>query len=171
MDAVEITYEITRRDFAEANAIITKASQRPILMLPALLGSAILLCVVPFTYKGFDPDWAYPYVVLPFATYLFYITILWISPYLAGLHGYPWRNLAGNKYVAHFSLDEVKISGQYLIWLHQWPSFKFIKESKKLFLFYDGTTMFIFAKRYFSDAQIEALRRLIDQQYTLKQKI
>ena len=171
MDSVEITYEIERKDFAEANAITAKAFRKPILTPAALLGSAILLCVLPFTYKGFDSDWGYPYLVLPFAGYLFYLVVFWMSPYLTGLHGYPSRNLAGRKYVAHFTAGEVKVSGQYLIWIHQWPSFRLIKESKKIFVFYDGITMYIFAKRYFSAAQMEALHQMIDQQYTLKQKI
>jgi YcxB-like protein len=106
-------------------------------------------------------DWEYPYLIVPFAAYLFYLSILWISPFLNGVLSYRRTNLAGKKYAAHFSPDEVRVSGEYIVWIHQWPSFTLMRESKSLFILYDGITMYIFAKRYFTTAQMEDLQQLL----------
>jgi hypothetical protein len=163
MDDVEITYEIQRRDFAEANAVSFRASRRSTLPIWGILGSAILLVVLPLTYKEPPKDWSYPYLVIPFAAYLFYLAVLWISPFLNGTIGYPRASLANRQYKARLSNEEVRVSGEHVTWIHQWPSFPLIQETKNLFIFFDGTTMFIFAKRYFTSPQIETVQRLISE--------
>ncbi len=163
MDGVEITYEITRRDFAEANAVIFRASRQSTLPLCGILGSAILLVVLPLTYIEPGKDWRYPYLVIPFAAYLFYWAVLWISPFLSGTIGYRRTNLANRQYKARLSNEEVRVSGEHITWVHQWPSFPLIRETKNLFIFFDGKMMFIFAKRYFTAPQLETVRQLISE--------
>jgi hypothetical protein len=163
MDDVEITYEITRRDFAEGNAVIFRNSRHSTVPLWGILGSAFLLLVLPLTYKEPGKDWNYPYLVIPFAAYLFYLAVLWISPFVNGTIGYPRANLANRQYKARLSNEEVRVSGEHVTWIHQWPSFPLIRETKNVFIFHDGTTMFIFAKRYFTSLQIESVRQLINE--------
>jgi hypothetical protein len=161
MAEIQITYEIERRDFAEANAAIHRASRRSQLDLCGILGSALLLLFLPFAYRESGTGWMYPYLVVPFAAYLLYLSILWVSPFLSAIVGFRRPDIAGKKYEVHFSPSEVRVSGEYVVWIHQWPSFRIIREAKNLFLFYDGITMYIFAKRYFTVAQMEDLRQLI----------
>lgn len=163
MAEIQITYEIERRDFAEANAAIHRPSRRSLLDLCGILGSALLLLFLPFAYREPGTGWMYPYLVVPFAAYLFYLSVLWAFPFLSALVSYRRINLAGKKYEAHFSPAEVRVSGEYVVWIHQWPSFMLTMEAKNLFIFYDGITMYIFAKRYFTAAQMEDLRLLIKQ--------
>jgi hypothetical protein len=161
MPEVDITYEIERKDFAEANSAILRASRWSRLCVWGVLGSGILLLVLPLTYKQPGTEWEYPYLAIPFAVYLFYLSILWMSPFLNGVLSYRQTNLAGKKYTAHFSPAEVRVSGEDRCWINQWRSFYLRRELKSLFLLYDGNTMFIFAKRYFTAAQMEDLRLLI----------
>lgn len=163
MAEIQITYEIERRDYAEANAAIFRPSRKTGLSFWALLGSCILLLILPLTYKQTGTDWQYPYLVVPFAAYLLYLSILWASPFLNAMVSYRRINLAGKKYEAHFSPAEVRVSGEYVVWIHQWPSFRITREAKNLFIFYDGIAMYIFAKRYFTTAQMANLRLLIKQ--------
>ena len=81
---------------------------------------------------------------------------------------YRSTNLAGRKYEAHFSPFEVRVSGEYVVWIHQWPSFVAIRETENLFIFYDGITMYIFAKRYFAAGQMEELRELMKEAQAAK---
>jgi hypothetical protein len=164
MAEIQIAYEIGRRDYAEANAAILRASPLRRLGMWAILGSGVLLLTLPLTYKQPGNDWEYPYLTVPFAAYLFYLSLLWISPFLNGMLTYRQTNLAGKKYAAHFSPDEVRVSGEYIVWIHQWPSFKLTRESKSLFIFYDGVTMYIFAKRYFTAEQMKDLRQLMKRE-------
>lgn len=163
MAEIQITYEIERRDYAEANAAIHRASRRSLLDMCGILGSALLLLFLPFAYRETGTGWMYPYLVVPFAVYLLYLSILWVSPFLSGLVSYRQSKLSSKKYEAHFSPTEVRVSGEYVVWIHQWPSFRIIREAKNLFIFYDGIAMYIFAKRYFTAAQMEDLRLLIKQ--------
>ena len=163
MDAVEITYEIQRRDFAEANAAIVRKSQLSRVSTWMVLGSAILLLALPFGCEDPGKDWRYPLLTIPFAAYLLYLFLLSVSPFLNGIVSYRNTNLDGEKFVAQFSPREVKIAGKHLTWIHQWPSFQWIHESQVLFIFYDGTMMYIFAKRYFTSPQIETVRQLISE--------
>src|SRR6185312_11430520 len=80
MAEIKITYEIERRDYAEANAAIFRRSRRTGLNFWAFLGSCILLLILPLTYKQPGIGWEYPYLVFPFAGYLLYLSILWASP-------------------------------------------------------------------------------------------
>jgi hypothetical protein len=161
MAEIKITYEIERRDYAEANAAIFRRSRRTGLNFWAFLGSCILLLILSLTYKQPGIGWEYPYLVFPFAGYLLYLSILWASPYLSAIVSYHRINLAGKKYEAHFSTTEVRVCGEYVVWIHQWPSFRLTREAKNHFIFYDGISMYIFAKRYFTATQMEDLRQLI----------
>lgn len=73
--------------------------------------------------------------------------------------------LAGRSFTAAFSVNEVKVTGENIMWVHQWPGFHLITESPRLFVFYDGMTMFIFAKRYFAQEQISSLQQLIRENW------
>lgn len=163
MDDVEITYEITRRDYAEANAVVVRGSRQSTLPILGVLGSAILLVVLPLTYKEPGEDWSYPYLVIPFAAYLFYWAVLWISPFLNAAIAYSRSKLANLQYKARLSSEEVRVSGEHVTWINQWPSFQLIRETKNLFIFYDGMAAFIFAKRYFTLPQIETVRQLVSE--------
>jgi hypothetical protein len=163
MDEVEITYEITRRDFAEANAVIIGKSQHSRMGTWIVLGSAILLLALPFGCGDLRKDWRYPLLTIPFAAYLLYQFLLSVSPFLNGMISYRGTNLDGKQFVARFSRQEVKISGTHLTWIHQWPSFQWISESQNLFIFYDGIMMYIFAKRYFTSPQVETVRHLVSE--------
>jgi hypothetical protein len=168
MAGIQITYEINRRDYAEANAAAFRASRKTGLEFCALLGSCILLLILPLTYKQSGTGWEYPYLVVPFAGYLLYLSILWVSPYIRATIAYRPTNLASQKYEAHFSPSEVRVSGAYVVWIHQWPSFVATRETKNLFIFYDGITMYIFAKRYFTVGQMEELRELMKKAQAAK---
>jgi YcxB-like protein len=167
MDDVEITYEITRRDFAEANAVIFRASRGyDITFFLALLGSALLLVVLPLAYRASDADWSYPYIVIPFVLYLFYLMALGLSPFLNATIAYSRSSLANRKYTVRLSAEEVRVSDEYVAWINQWPSFRVIRETKNLFIFFDGMMTFILAKRYFNEPQIETVRQLISEHGT-----
>jgi hypothetical protein len=161
MAEIQIAYEIERRDYAEANAAVHTAARKWYLDLWAIVGSAVLLLCLPLSYREPGKDWDYPYLVLPFVAYLLYWAALWISPFLNGYIAYRHSSLSGQKYVAHFSPAEVRVSGEDRTWINQWRSFKLFRESNALFIFYDGNTMFIFAKRYFTASQMEDLRQLM----------
>jgi hypothetical protein len=158
---LEITYEIQRKDFARANAAFFRANDRTRLSMWALLAAALMLLLLPWLYKQWDPDWTYPVIVVPLAVYLIYVAALSVSPYLAGLVYYRKDYLAGKKFIACLSAEGVKISGEHVTWIHQWPSFRYIRETNEQFVFYDGMTMYIFSKRYFTSSQEEAARELI----------
>jgi len=158
---LEVTYEIQRKDFARANADFFRATDRRRLGMWALLAAALMLLLLPLMYRECDPDWTYPAIVIPLAGYLIYIAVLWVSPYLNGLIGYNKNYLEGKKFVARFSAEEVRISGEHLTWIHGWPSFYYIRETEQQFVFYDGISMYILAKRYFTPSQQGALRELI----------
>jgi hypothetical protein len=157
----EITYEIQRKDFARANKSLFRATDRTRLGMWAILTSAAMLLLLPWLYRECDPDWTFPAIVVPLAAYLVYIASLWVSPYLAGLVHYSKDYLDGKKFTVRFSAEEVRISGEHVTWIHQWPSFRYIRESNEQFLFYDGMTMYIFCKRYFTPSQKEVVRELI----------
>jgi hypothetical protein len=84
MTEIQIAYEIERRDYAEANAAVHTAARKWYLDLWAIVGSAVLLLCLPLSYREPGKDWGYPYLVLPFAAYLLYWAVLWISPFLNG---------------------------------------------------------------------------------------
>ncbi len=163
MAEIHIAYEIERRDYAEANAAIQRASRRSYIDVCVILGAALLLLFLPFAYREPGTAWTYPYLVVPFGAYLLYWATLVLSPFLAGVVSYKRSSVRGKKYTGHFSAAEVRVSGEDRCWINQWRSFKLMSESKTLFLLYDGNTMFIFAKRYFTAAQVEDLRQLLKE--------
>ncbi|HZD94511.1 MAG TPA: hypothetical protein VE133_09665 [Candidatus Sulfotelmatobacter sp.] len=63
----EITYKIQCKDYAQASAAVFRASSQSRLTMWMLLGSAILLLLVPLSYKEPGAAWSYPFVVVPFA--------------------------------------------------------------------------------------------------------
>ena len=158
---LEITYEIQRKDFARANAAFFRATDRRRLGMWALLAAALMLLLQSWFINNAIRTGAYPVIVIPLAAYLIYIAALWVSPYLNGLIGYNKDYLDGKKFVARFSAEEVRISGEHLTWIHQWPSFYYIRETEQQFVFYDGLAMYILAKRYFTPSQQDALCELI----------
>ena len=163
----EITYEIHRDDYAEANAAFYRSSTENRITVWALLGASIVLVGLPLMYQQDDPAWRYPFFVAPFAAYLLYLAVFTIAPSLRAKFHYKQTKLAGEQYAAHFSPDEVRVSGKYLTWIHRWPSFLMMHESKNLFVFCDRSgILFIFAKRYFSDAQMAGLRELVRRAQT-----
>jgi hypothetical protein len=87
--------------------------------------------------------------------------VLSLSPFLNGYVSYRRSSVASQKYVASFTWAEVRVSGEYRGWNNQWSSFKLMRESKNLFVLYDGNIIFIFAKRYFTVPQMEDLRQLM----------
>jgi hypothetical protein len=101
----------------------------------ALLAAAFMLLLLPLMYRECDPDWTYPAIVIPLAGYLIYIAALWVSPFLNGLIGYNKNYLEGKKFVARFSAEEVRTSGEHLTWIHGWPSFYYIRETEQQFVF------------------------------------
>jgi hypothetical protein len=158
MDEIEVQYQIQAADYAEANARVFKRSPT---YIGLFLGSAALLVLLPLLYGRKDEDWRYPVLVIPFAGFLVWCTLLNVFPgWNARLH---YRNTALSKrtFKAHFSGERVRIDGQGIAWILEWPAFRIVSESPNLFLFYDGTTMFIFAKRYFAPEQIVSLQQLI----------
>jgi hypothetical protein len=103
------------------------------------------------------------FIVLPFAAYLGCYGLHLMVPALNALTFYKSTDLPGQSFEVVFTAEEVCVRGKYRSWINRWPAFAFINESKNLFVFYDGITTFIFAKRYFSQEQVSALRQLIIQ--------
>ncbi len=160
MSQIQISYQIAKADYAEANALVWKHRR---LRYPApwlFFGSAALLLLLPLSYRT-EHDWDYPVLVVPFGGYLIYVSLLYFFPYLAGLLHYRRTNLAGRRYDATFSENEVGVAGKDITSIHRWPSFQLIRESERLFVFYDGITMYIFAKRFFTPEQVRSLQNLI----------
>lgn len=167
MESVIIRYEITRPDYVEANSTVAgKVSRRSGWDVAALWGAGALLLLLPFSSRNSDPHWIYPFIVLPFSLYLGYYGLLFLLPHMNARSFYKNTDLAGQTFTAEFSEEHVIVKGNHRSWIDQWPAFNLIRESDSLFVFFDGSTMFIFAKRYFSPEQVRVVQQLIKQCWT-----
>src|SRR5207249_2769709 len=107
--------------------------------------------------------WEYPLLVIPFAVYLIYLGFLYKFPKLSFRRYYSSTGLVGKSFKARFSSEQMTVEAKDVCWISKWKGFQHIKESERLFAFYDGFTLFIFAKRYFSPDQVDALQQLIKE--------
>ena len=130
-----------------------------------LYGAAGLLLILLTLYQSTVGGWNYIVTVLtlPFAAFLVYCALQFQFPSLFARRLYRYTKLPGRSFTAEFSPTFVKIAGKHLEWGREWEGFELIMESPRLFLFYDGYAMFIFAKRYFASDQIHFLQQLISK--------
>jgi hypothetical protein len=162
MGELKIKYAIEAADYAEANALVAKRSFGR-WDFWSLLGSAALLLLLPLAGRGGDDSWRYPFLVVPFAAFLIYCALFYVFPEWNARRYYSYTNLANTSFTARFSTDRVDVEGQHVTWSVEWAGFRLVRESSRLFLFYDGFTMFIFAKRYFTPEEISMLQKLIGE--------
>jgi hypothetical protein len=77
-------------------------------------------------------------LVVPFALFLIYYGFLYLFPSLYARRAYGDADLKGSSFTASFSPERVRVAGKDQEWINEWASFKLIKESRRIFLFYDG---------------------------------
>jgi hypothetical protein len=164
MQAITVTYQIDRADYCESNAVLMSH------VLPrvrwetwGLWAAAVLLLFMPLTYRNTCDDWIYPVVVIPFAIAPVYIGLMYFSPRFTAWLSYRSTCLANESFTATFSSERVTVQGKHTTWEFDWQAFKLVVNSRRIFFFFDGTVMFIFAKRYFAPEQVDALRNLIQE--------
>jgi hypothetical protein len=164
MNDFQINYEITKPDYAEANALLLGRTIRfSCWQTWALWGAAALLLALPVAQGQGDQGGRYPLIVVPFALFLLYYGLLFLFPGWSASSAYAYTGLAQRSYTARFSPEAVRVTGANVEWAHPWASYKLIRESNRIFLFYDGMNMFIFAKRYFAPDRIALLQRLVKE--------
>jgi hypothetical protein len=163
MSDFEITYAITADDYAEANNILYRKTGKLVRHAWVCLVVGILLGIMPFFYQLQDGALNYPLIFsAPLGVYFLYCSVLCLFPGWYSRRVYSGSNIDGTKFTARFSAAQVEVRGENLQWIHKWPAYKWIHESQDLFVFHDEAgILFIFAKRHFTMAQIDALQRLI----------
>jgi hypothetical protein len=165
MDDFEINYAITADDYAEANNIAYRKSGEQVRQVIFCIVAGMLLGIMPFFYRLQDGALNYPLIFsAPLGAYFLYCGVLVLFPGWYSRRAHPGSNMDGTKFTARFSATQVEVRGENIQWTHKWPAYKWIHESQDLFVFHDEAgILFIFAKRHFTMAQIDALQRLIQE--------
>jgi hypothetical protein len=165
MGNVVVRYQIERADYVEANVIVAAGRKRWTWETWCFFGSAVLLGVVPITYKVSGKEWDYPFVVLPFASFQLYCVLLHTFRGLNARRHYKASFLIGKWFVATGSESGVRIEATGVTWETRWSAFPYIGQSARIFLLHDGFTMYILAKRYFTPEQLIDFERLIKENW------
>jgi hypothetical protein len=81
MNDFQIIYEITKPDYAEANALLLGRKIRVSCWeMWVFWGAGALLLLLPLSYREPDKVMTYPVLVVPFAVFLFYHGLLYLFP-------------------------------------------------------------------------------------------
>jgi hypothetical protein len=165
MAEITIQYQIEASDYAEANALVIGKGKGYWVETGLFLGSSLLLAVLPLTYKQADTEWQYPYLVVPFVCFQLYFALLYLVPRLNANRAYRYTSLAGKSFVATLSETGLRYETPGVTWENQWSALQLVKETDRIFLLFDGYTMFILGKRYFTPENLAAVRELIREQW------
>jgi hypothetical protein len=166
MSEVKFVYEITKADYAQANALIShKLKQRKSWMVP-LLGVALL--AVPFSQVDADgytkPDLHLLWFCVLAGLSLIYYGIRYQSTSYVARQNYAVIGIEHHPFTALISSEGVRVRGTFSEWSYAWHAVLLAEESQQLFALYTGLQLFIFAKRHMSDEQVNTLRSLISAQ-------
>ena len=157
---MEFEYEITADDYAAGAFLFWKRSFRKRQGIGWFVAGLVLLVVgVIEKEKGLSP------VLLgAIGVWLLCVGIAWIFPgerYRRRLRKhYGTLDLAGQKYRATILEGGFEVAGITTSWRYTWPMVKDRGENEKVFMFYAGQTLFIFAKRYLPEEKQQELRSL-----------
>jgi hypothetical protein len=156
---MEFEYEITADDYAAANVLyhrLISARQRGSEWF--LAGAIFLIIALVERERGLSP------------VLLGAIGIWWMGAGLGRvfprlLRGYYRRyykrvGLAGQKYYAKLNEEGFQVAGNYCTWQNRWADVSPEGEDNCVFMLFSHGFLFIFAKRYLTDEQQQALRTL-----------
>lgn len=160
MNEVQFSYSITKEDYAEANALICKKSDKSQARIIAAFG--VLLIAVPFfpSMRGSLTMGLLPWLGLFFILY----GLQHAFPRRRARRYYARTGLAGVQFTARISAEGLWSKGRDGEWKYGWPTILLAEESDNMFAFYTGIQLFPFAKRFLTAEQIETVRQLIAAQ-------
>lgn len=162
MDTFQIAYEITVDDYAEAMKVLrrhVKGSAMARWGTP-LIGLAVLL--LPFINR--EPDGSYDKFLLGLSFIGAFLLFCGVAQHLTRWNSrifYKRIGVAGQTYTARFSPEDILIESTNEQWRIKWPAFSVRDESEKVFMLYKVPLMYIFAKRYFTEEQLNSLREFL----------
>jgi|GEM_PF-4367423 hypothetical protein len=166
MDQIHFSYEITKQDYVDANKLIWSKLKWRRSWLVLLLGLAVI--AVPFLhtdadgYANVDHTLLWPMLLL--GVFLIYCGLRYQSLKHRAGEAYSSTGIGNHKFEALISKEGIEVKGTYSEWKYAWPAMLLVEESEELFTFYTGLQIFIFAKRYLTSEQSEAIRQLIAAQ-------
>jgi hypothetical protein len=164
MDEITFSYKMTKDDYAEGNALLYRKFKARSTWIIALLGIALM--AVPFLLQ--EPDGrrylSLGWPLIPLGLILIYYGIRYQSPKRVARQQYASTGIEGHEFAAQVSQEGIQVRGTYSEWKYAWPAILLAEESEKLFALYSGLQIFVFAKRYLNEEQINALRSLIATQ-------
>jgi hypothetical protein len=162
MDAFQIAYEINPDDYAEAMVLLrrrVKASGFVRWGMP-LIGLAVLL--LPFISRELDGSYDKFLVGLSFIGAFFLICgVVQHLTRWTSRRFYKRSGVVGEKYTALFSPEDILIQSRNEQLRIKWAGFSVREESEQVFMFYSGILAYIFAKRYFTEEQVNSLRKFL----------
>jgi len=165
MDEIRFSYEITKEDYAESNALICRKVKYPASTkwLMPILGVLILSLL----YFDREPDGSLDRLALglfPLGLLFVYWGLQYHLPRPVAKRHYAATALANHQFEACISKLGILVRGSESEWKYNWSAILLAEESEKVFALYTGLQVFIFAKRHLTRDQIEALRNLISAQ-------
>ena len=157
---MEFEYEILADDYAAAAVLYRKQSGTRKQDLGWLLaGTFLLVTGVIERERGVSP-------ILLGAIGVWWMWAGFARIFVGGSYRkqcrkhYETIGLAGQKYRAKVVKDGFEVLGENQSWRAVWPTVSSKGEDDRVFMFYSGGIIFIFAKRYLADAQKQELRAL-----------
>jgi hypothetical protein len=161
MDNFQITYQINPDDYAEASKLLrrhVKASPLARWGTPVVL---IAVGLLPFINRR--PDGSFDGLLVGlalFAAMLLFCSVVWRLPAWSRKF-YKRIGVAGETYTAHFSAEDVLIESTNEQWRIKWAGFSVREESENVVMLYKRPLMYIFAKRFFTEEQLNSLREFL----------
>jgi hypothetical protein len=160
---MEFEYEVSADDYVDATILYYKLNRRGLGAGNGklfILGGLLLTVGLIERARGISP-----LILVVIAAFTIWIGIVGVFPGLSSRRNYrkhyqEW-GIKGRKYRADVNEGGLNITGDEATWSRPWADISSKGENKQLFVFYSRGTLFIFAKRYLTDEQQQALRNLI----------
>ncbi len=162
MEAFQITYEITLDDYAEAMKLLRRHVKSSVMARwgTPLIGLAVLL--LPFINR--EPDGRYDKFLLGLSFIGGLLLFCGVAQHLTRWNSrifYKRIGVAGETYTARFSPEDILIESTNEQLRIKWAAFTVREESEKVLMLYKVPLMYIFAKRYYSEEQLNSLREFL----------
>lgn len=156
---MKFDYQISGDDFVAAQLLYYNLKKRSRRLKQATfwLCAGVLFILVAWSQE--DSGWA-PMLMAITGAWWVYAAVRTLFPAFYFRRHYQWTALNNKQFTAEINEDGLEVAGDVCMWRVRWAGVSIKAEDKTVFLLYGANTLFIFAKRYLTDAEQRELRAL-----------
>jgi hypothetical protein len=156
---MKFEYEITADDYAASQILYYKLSigyNRVKRAVYWILAGVFLILVA---WGEWGPHWSQVFLA-GIGVWWIYAGTICLFPRRYLRRAYRGVGLSGKKFQADLDEEGFEVIGDLCSWRLRWPAVSVKGENKYVFIFFGGTSIFMFGKQYLTDEQQRELRKL-----------